>query len=113
MIANVCIEFLVLTLSTIDVVNEKIDIGDLQYYLSMISCLRNKVKELVDNVNQFLNNNTRLIELQEFMDIKPEVEKSGTLKPPSNPKIEFCNVSFRYPTVIIYLNFLICSIILL
>ncbi len=97
MIVNVSSEFLVLTLSVIDVVNKKIGIGDLQYNLSMVSRLRSQAQELVDNVNQFLNNNTRLIELQEFMDIKPEVEKSGTLKLSCNPKIEFCNVSFRYP----------------
>lgn len=31
------------------------------------------------------------------MYIEPEVEKIGILKPSNNPKIEFCNVSFRYP----------------
>lgn len=97
MIVNVSSEFLVLTLSVFDVVNQKIGIGDLQYNLSMVSRLRGQAQELMDNVNRFLNNNARLIELQEFMDIRPEAEKSGTLKPSDNPKIEFCNVSFRYP----------------
>lgn len=97
MIVNVSSEFLVLTLSMFDVINQKIGIGDLQYNLSMVSRLRSQAQELMDNVNRFLNNNSRLIELQEFMDIRPEVEKSGTLKPSSNPKIEFCNVSFQYP----------------
>lgn len=49
------------------------------------------------NVNNFLNNNTRLIELQEFLDIDPEAEKSGTCIPSACPEIEFSNVSFRYP----------------
>ena len=97
MIANISSEFLVLTLSVFDVVNKHIGIGDLQYNLSMVSRLRTQVQLLMNNVNKFLNDNTRIIELQEFMDIKPEVEKSGILKPSSNPKIEFCNVSFRYP----------------
>jgi len=97
MIVNVSGEFLVLTVSVFDVVNKHIGIGDLQYNLSMVSRLRNQSQMLMNKVNKFLNDNTRLIELQEFMDIKPELEKSGTLKPSNNPKIEFCNVSFRYP----------------
>ncbi len=97
MIVNVSSEFLVLTVSVFDVVNKHIGIGDLQYNLSMVSRLRSQSQVLMNKVNKFLNDNTRLIELQEFMDIEPEVEKSGTLKPSNNPKIEFCNVSFRYP----------------
>ena len=90
-------ETIVLALSVADVIAKKIGIGDLQYNLSMVLHLRSQAQGLMDNVSRFLTNNTRLIELQEFMDIKPEVEKSGTLKPSNNPKIEFCNVSFRYP----------------
>ena len=98
MIINVSSEFLVLTVSVFDVVNKHIGIGDLQYNLSMVSRLRSQSQMLMNKVNKFLNDNTRLVELQDFMDIEPEVEKSGTLKPSNNPKIEFCNVSFRYPT---------------
>ena len=97
MIVNVSSEFLVLTVSVFDVVNKHIGIGDLQYNLSMVSRLRSQSQLLMNKVNKFLGDNARMIELQEFMDIKPEVEKSGTLKPTNNPKIEFCNVSFRYP----------------
>ena len=97
MIVNVSGEFLVLTVSVFDVVNKHIGIGDLQYNLSMVSRLRSQSQTLMNQVNRFLKDNTRLIELQEFMDIEPEVEKSGTLMPSSNPQIEFCNVSFRYP----------------
>lgn len=97
MIVNVSSEFLVLTVSVFDVANKYIGIGDLQYNLSTVSRLRSQSQMLMDKVYKFLNDNTRLIELQEFMDIEPEVEKSGTLKPSNNPKIEFCNVSFRYP----------------
>ena len=97
MIMNISSEFLVLTVSVFDVVNKHIGIGDLQYNLSMVSRLRSQSQLLMNKVNKFLSDNVRLIELQEFMDIKPEVEKSGTLKPSNNPKIDFCNVSFRYP----------------
>lgn len=96
-IVNMSSEILVLVLSVLDVIHQRIGIGDLQYNLSMVSRLRTQAQELVNNINRFLSNNVRLIELQEFMNIEPEFEKSGTLKPSNNPKIEFCNVSFRYP----------------
>ena len=85
-----------LALSVVDVISKKIGIGDLQYNLSMVSRLRSEAQELMSNVTRFLANNTRLIELQEFMAIKPHTEKSGTKLPSANPKIEFRNVSFRY-----------------
>jgi len=97
MIVNVSSEFLVLTVSVFDVIGKRIGIGDLQYNLSMVTRLRSQAETLVRAVNDFLNSNSRLLELQEFMEIQPELEKSGTLKPSKNPKIEFCNVSFRYP----------------
>ena len=97
MIVNVSSEFLVLTVSVFDVVNKYIGIGDLQYNLNMVTRLRNQSQTLANRINRLLNDNTRLIELQEFMEIEPEIERTGTLKPSSNPQIEFCNVSFRYP----------------
>lgn len=97
MIMNVTGELLVLAVSIFHVINQKIGIGDLQYNLSMVSRLRSQSQELIKNVNNFLNNNTRLIELQEFLNIVPETEKSGNCIPSACPEIEFCNVSFRYP----------------
>ena len=97
MFINISSTFLVLTFSVLDVVHQKIGIGDLQYNLSMVSRLRTQAQALVNTVNQFLVNNTRLVDLQEFMNLQPKIEKSGTRKPADNPKVEFCNVSFRYP----------------
>ena len=77
MLINVSAEALVLAISVMDVVSKAIGIGDLQYNLSMVSRLRSQSQALMDNVTKFLNNNTRLIELQEFMDIEPQTEKSG------------------------------------
>ena len=96
-ILNVTGEFLVLAVSAADVIGGRIGIGDLQYNFSMVSRLRGETERLISKVNCFLDDNARLIELQEFMEIKPEIEKSGTRKPSENPKIEFCGVSFRYP----------------
>ena len=97
LILNVSSELIMLIVSVIDVVTKNIGIGDLQYNLSMITRLREQESALMNNINRFLVNNTRLNELQEFIAIQPEIEKSGTKVPSQNPKIEFCNVSFRYP----------------
>lgn len=97
MILNVSSELLVLIISVADVMAKRIGIGDLQYNLSMVSRLREQTSMLMNDVNNFLVNNTRLIELREFIAIKPEIEKSGSKKPSSTPRIEFRSVSFRYP----------------
>ena len=97
LILNVSSELLVLIVSVFDVLAKTIGIGDLQYNLSMVTRLRSQSSGLMNDVNKFLVNNVRLIELQEFISIRPEIEKSGTKLPLLNPKIEFSNVSFRYP----------------
>lgn len=97
MLLCISAEAIVLALSVADVIAKKFGIGDLQYNLSMVSRLRSEAQALIGNVTSFLTNNTRLIELQEFMAIKPQTEESGTKLPSANPKIEFRNVYFRYP----------------
>ena len=90
-------DLIVLVVSVFDVLAKRIGIGDLQYNLSMVSRLRGEAQSLAYYTTEFLNNNQRLTELQEFIAIKPESEKSGILIPGQNPKIEFCNVTFKYP----------------
>lgn len=97
LILNMSSELIILVVSVIDVLAKAISIGNLQYNLNMVTRLREQVTSLMDDVNQFLVNNTRLNELKEFIAIKPETEKSGTKFPSNNPKIEFVDVSFRYP----------------
>ena len=96
-VLNISGELLMLFVSAADVVNSKIGIGDLQYNISIVSRLRSQAESLINDVNRFLVYNTRLNELKDFIDIKPETEKSGSLIPSDNPEIEFCNVSFKYP----------------
>lgn len=97
LILNMASELFVFTISIFDVINKKIGIGDLHYNISMVSRLRGQASNLINFINELLVNNTRLIELQEFINIEPEIEKSGELIPATNPRIEFCGVSFRYP----------------
>ncbi len=96
-VLNVSSELIVLAVSVFDVIAKNIGIGDLQYNLGMVSRLRAQAGELMNDINRFLVNNIRLNEIQEFIGIKPVIEKSGTKQPSHNPRIEFCNVSFRYP----------------
>ncbi len=88
---------LVLILSVFDYLSGKLGVGDLQYNLSMISRLRAQSELLMRDINQFIKKNEQLIELEEFLSIEPQTEKSGTLIPSSDPKIEFKDVSFKYP----------------
>lgn len=97
MVLNVSSESLVLGASVLDVVGRRIGIGDLQYNLGMVSRLRGQAQGLMEGVTRFLDSNARLMELQEFMDIRPEIEKSGDRVPSAAPRIQFCQVSFRYP----------------
>ncbi len=97
MLVSVTGEVLVLVVSALDVVGGIIGIGDLQYNLSMVLRLRSQAQGLMNGVEKFLANSTRMQELQEFMEIVPETEKSGERKPSSNPKVEFRGVWFHYP----------------
>lgn len=96
-ILNVLSDFLMLTISVLDIIKNQIGIGDLQYNLNMVIRLREQTTSLMRDIDRFLINNTRLNELQEFMEIKPEIEKSGTRLPSSNPRVEFQGVTFQYP----------------
>lgn len=94
---NIASDVLVIIVSINSIITGRIGIGDLQYNLNIIGNLKNRVSRLIYDINRFLINNVRLNELREFIKIKPINEKSGTLTPSANPKIEFDNISFRYP----------------
>ena len=65
MILNITGEVLVLIFSGIDVLAGKLGIGDLQYNLSMVSRLRRYSQSLISDINTFLADNTRILELRE------------------------------------------------
>lgn len=83
--------------SVADVLAGAIGIGDLQYYISIVNRLQSQALKFMGDMPQFLTDNHRISEIQEFLCDKPVIEKSGTRKPAAAPRIEFCNVSFRYP----------------
>lgn len=94
---KVASEIFVLFISAVEVLQNKIGIGDLQYNLSMVIRLREQTSDLMNDIVNLLTGNDRLEELRTFLDIQSEREKCGTKIPSPHPKIEFKHVSFRYP----------------
>lgn len=97
LLLNFLSELLMLLFSVQGVIAKEIGIGNLQYNISMVARLREQSIELIKNVNWLMVNNVRLKSLQEFIAMKPEYEQCGKRIPSSNPRIEFCDVYFRYP----------------
>lgn len=90
-------ELLMLLLSINDVINRTIGIGDLQYNLNICNRLHSQMMKLMNDINVFVVNNTQINELKEFMNMAPKHTSNGKIILHNNPKIEFCNVSFKYP----------------
>lgn len=88
---------LMLLASVWDVLQERIGIGDFQYNVSIISRLREQFTTFIQDGNRFVNFNEYLSDMREFIAAEQEQEKGGAKIPAANPKIEFCNVYFRYP----------------
>lgn len=96
-ILNSLSSVVILVVSVIDVIKNNIGIGDLQYNFSMVTRLCDQINAFMNDVNQLIVNNSMFHEIKEFIEMKTEIEKSGTKHPSQNPKIEFRNVYFKYP----------------
>lgn len=91
-------ELLILLFSINDVIKCFIGVGDLQYNLSISNRLHTQIIKLMDDINVFMVNNTQINELKDFMEITPKHTHNGNLVlTDTRPKIEFCNVTFKYP----------------
>lgn len=99
---NISSEILVIILSAVEVVSKRIGIGDLQYNISIVARLREQLTGLFNDINGFIVNNSKLIELREFVNMESEYEKCGNIEPNENPKIEFKDVCFKYPNTTNY-----------
>lgn len=90
-------EIIVYILSIANLIAGKIEVGDVAYYVSLLTQFRGDFTSLCYRVNMFGKNSKELNDVRSFVEIKPLLEKSGTKTPSKNPRIEFKNVSFRYP----------------
>lgn len=91
-------EIMVYILSVVKLIAGEIAVGDVTYYVSLMVQFREDFNSLCYRVNRFCKNSKELNDVYSFVEMKPLLEKSGTKTPSANPKIEFRNVYFRYPS---------------
>lgn len=90
-------EIIVYVLSIANLIAGKIAVGDVAYYVSLLAQFRGDFTSLCYRINMFGKNSKELNDVRSFVEMKPLLEKSGPRTPSKNPKIEFIDVSFRYP----------------
>lgn len=90
-------EVIVYIISVAKLIVGEIAVGDVAYYVSLLSQFRGDFTSLCYRINTFGKNSKELNDVRSFVELKPLLEKSGIRTPSKNPKIEFINVSFRYP----------------
>lgn len=90
-------EVIVYILSVIKLIAGKIAVGDVAYYVSLLTQFRRDFTSLCYRINMFSKNTKELNDVRSFLEMEPLLEHGGTMIPAGNPKIEFKNVSFRYP----------------
>lgn len=79
------------------VIVHEIMIGDITYYVSILSEFRSRFISLFNDFNSLLELSDEFTDICEFLEQEPLIQKSGTLIPSDNPEINFHNVSFKYP----------------
>lgn len=88
---------IVYVLSVAKLAAGKIAVGDVAYYVALLAQFREDFTSLCYRINMFKKNSDEINDVRSFVEMKPMLEKSGTRTPGSNPRIEFKEVSFRYP----------------
>lgn len=90
-------EIIVYGLAVSKLIVGEIAVGDVAYYISILSQFRSDFSSLCDRITMFERNSKEISDVREFVEMKPNLEKSGTKIPSQHPRIEFRNVSFKYP----------------
>lgn len=75
----------------------RIAIGDLIYYVSLMSQFCSRTNDVFDCLNEISDLSEHFDDIYDFLHRKPLIQQGGSRQPSSNPQIEFRNVSFRYP----------------
>lgn len=91
------IELIAYIFALIKLAADTIGVGDVTYYISVASQVRNSFVDVFYLMVNFFQSSNEVNDIREFMEMKPILETSGTRTPSRNPRIEFQNVSFRYP----------------
>ncbi len=90
-------EVIVYILSVIKLIAGEIAVGDVAYYVSLLTQFRRDFTSLCYRINMFSKNTKELNDVRSFLEMEPLLEHGGTMIPVGNPKIEFKDVSFHYP----------------
>lgn len=90
-------EIIVYILAIVKLISGKIGAGDVTYYVSLMAQFREDFTSLCYRINVFQKNSSELNDIRSFVEMKPLLEKSGNRIPKGDCRIEFINVSFRYP----------------
>ena len=90
-------EFLILMVSVLDVLANKIQLGDIQFNLNAMGRLKGETQKFLSLIGQFSSMLIQLKDLKDFMDIEVSIETNGSIYLTQCNKIEFENVSFAYP----------------
>ena len=90
-------EIIVYGLAVSKLIIGEIAVGDVAYYISILSQFRSDFSSLCNRITMFERNSKEISDVREFVEMKPNLEKSGTKIPSQHPRIEFRNVSFKYP----------------
>jgi len=77
--------------------NGSLGVGDVAFYVSVLSMFRSRLVDFITTIVSFDFNTQQFDLVREFIEMEPVVEKSGTLAPSARPRIEFRDVSFKYP----------------
>lgn len=65
--------------------------------VSLLAQFRQDFTSLCYRINMFSKNSKELNDVRSFVEMEPLLEHGGTMIPTGNPRIEFKDVSFRYP----------------
>jgi ATP-binding cassette subfamily B protein len=90
-------EIIVYATALRSLLNERIAVGDVVYYTSIVAQFRNDFTELCNTINVFTTCYNEIKDVRAFIDSTGFVEKCGTRELNEKPTIEFKNVSFMYP----------------
>lgn len=91
------VEILAYITAISELVLKNIGVGDVTYYVSLVTNFRLYVTGIANKVNEYAQNSIKMDDILAFIDAEPAVEKGGELLPGRNPRIEFRHVTFRYP----------------
>ncbi|MBQ9887387.1 MAG: ABC transporter ATP-binding protein [Lachnospiraceae bacterium] len=80
-----------------NIINHTMTIGDFELYIAMASSLTSSITVFIEMLIQLYAGDMKINNFKNFMRYESLIKDEGVLIPSKKPKIEFKNVSFKYP----------------